>query len=86
MWRVSRLNLRLLPAHPDRAGGIGFLGRSSYFFGPILFAQGALLAGLIASRIFYHGESLMSFKVSIVAMVGFFVLGFSGSRCLLKNL
>jgi hypothetical protein len=74
LWRVSRLNLRLLPTHPDRAGGIGFLGRSSYAFAPILFAQGTLLAGLIASRVLYQGESLMSFKLSLIALVSFFVL------------
>jgi hypothetical protein len=74
LWRVSRLNLHLVPTHPDRAGGIGFLGGDSYAFGPILFAQGALMAGLIASRIFYQGQSLLSFKVTIVAVIGFFVL------------
>jgi hypothetical protein len=74
LWRVSRLKLRLLPAHPDRAGGIGFLGKSSYAFSPIVFAQGVLLAGLIASRVLYQGESLMSFKMSILALVGFFAL------------
>jgi hypothetical protein len=74
LWRVSRLNLHLLPTHPDRAGGIGFLGGSSYAFAPLLFAQGTVLAGVIASRIFYRGESLMSFKVSVVGLVGFFVL------------
>jgi hypothetical protein len=74
LWRVSRLNLHLVPTHPDRAGGIAFLGGDSYAFGPILFAQGALMAGLIASRIFYQGQSLMSFKVTIVAVAGFFVL------------
>jgi hypothetical protein len=25
LWRVSRLDLRLVPTHPDRAGGLGFL-------------------------------------------------------------
>jgi hypothetical protein len=74
LWRVSRLTLHLLPTHPDRAGGIGFLGWNSYAFGPILFAQGALMAGLIASRIFYQGQSLLSFKVTIVVVIGFFVL------------
>jgi len=74
LWRTCRLNLRLVPTHPDRAGGIGFLGKSTYAFGPVLFAQGAVLAGLISNRIFYQGQSLMSFKVSIVALVGFFVL------------
>lgn len=74
LWRVSRLNLHLIPTHPDRAGGIGFLGTSCYAFGPILFAEGALLSGLIASRVLYQGQSLLSFKVSIAALVGFFVL------------
>jgi hypothetical protein len=74
LWRVSRLNLHLLPTHPDRAGGIGFLGGNSYAFGPILFAQGCLTAGVIVSRIFYQGQTLLSFKMTIAAVVGFFVL------------
>jgi hypothetical protein len=74
LWRVSRLNLRLLPAHPDRAGGIGFLGKSTFAFAPILFAEGALLSGVIASRILHEGQSLLTFKVSIVVLVIFFVV------------
>jgi hypothetical protein len=71
--RVSRLSLQLLPAHPDRAGGLGFMGGSTIAFTPFLFAQGALLAGQIANRIIYKGQSLFSFKLTIVAFVGFFV-------------
>jgi len=26
LWQISRLNLHLTAAHPDREGGIGFLG------------------------------------------------------------
>jgi hypothetical protein len=74
LLRVSLLKLRLLAAHPDRAGGLGFLGKSSYAFAPLLFAQGALLAGQIASLIFYEGDSLLSFKMMIVGFVGFFVV------------
>lgn len=75
LWRVSRLSLHLTAAHPDRAGGIGFLGRnSSYAFAPILFAQGTLMAGLIASRILYGGRSLMSFKLDAAGFVGLYVL------------
>jgi hypothetical protein len=74
LWQVSRLHLRLTSTHPDRAGGLAFLGKSSYAFGPILFAQGALLAGLIASRVLYQGESLLSFKMEAISLVGFFVL------------
>ena len=74
LWRISRLNLHLTAAHPDRAGGIGFLGKSSYAFGPILFAQGALLAGLIANRVLYEGRSLTSFKMEAAGLIGAFVL------------
>ena len=74
LWQVSRFNLHLTAAHPDRAGGIGFLGNSSYAFAPILFAQGALLAGLIANRVLYEGRSLLSFKMEAAGFIGFFVL------------
>ncbi|MGC2196521.1 MAG: hypothetical protein WA628_17745 [Terriglobales bacterium] len=74
LWKFSRLNLHLTAAHPDRAGGIGFLGKSSYAFSPILFAQGAMLAGLIASRVLYEGRSLLSFKMEAAGFIAFFVL------------
>jgi hypothetical protein len=73
LWRVSRLNLYLNPTHPDRAAGLGFLGTSTYAFSPILVAQGALLAGLIANQIFYAGQNLESFKVQIAGFLTLFV-------------
>jgi hypothetical protein len=74
LFRVSRLNLHILPAHPDRVGGLGFLGRSTIAFAPLLFAQGALLSGQIASRIFYNGQSLLAFKLTILGFVLFLVV------------
>jgi hypothetical protein len=78
LWRVSKLNLHLQPTHPDRAGGIGFLGGSSFAFSPIVFAQGALLSGFIANRIFYQGRTLMSFNASIAGVAGFYVISILG--------
>jgi hypothetical protein len=74
LWQVSRTDLHLIPTHPDRCAGLSFLGKSSYSFGPILFAQGAMLAGLVASRVLYRGESVLSFKLQIGGFVVFFVL------------
>jgi hypothetical protein len=74
LYRVSRLNLRLIATHPDRVAGLGFLGKSTYAFGPILFAQGTLLAGVIASRIFYDGQKLMAFKMDAWGFVALFVV------------
>lgn len=73
LWQVSRIPLDLIPTHPDRAGGLGFLGGLSYTFGPILFGQGAMLAGLIASNVLYHGGKLLSFKLQAGSFVVFFV-------------
>src|SRR5262245_14708401 len=28
LWRVSRIKLNLIPTHPDRCGGLGFIGKS----------------------------------------------------------
>jgi hypothetical protein len=73
LWQISRIPLNLIPTHPDRAGGLGFLGAISYAFGPVLFGQGAMLAGLIASRVLYGGDSLLSFKLQAAGFVVFFV-------------
>src|SRR5688572_16307610 len=51
LWQVSRLPLDLKPLHPDRAGGLGFLSRSLAAFLPVMIAQGAVVSGLILSRV-----------------------------------
>ena len=78
LCQVSRIDLNLISTHPDRCAGLAFLGKSAYAFGPILFAQGAMLAGLVASRVLYRGESLLSFKLQIGGFVAFFVLAILG--------
>lgn len=78
LWQVSRIELRLMPTHPDRCGGLGFLGSTSHAFAPVLFAQGAMLAGMMADRIFFMGAKLPEFKlelIGIVFLMVFFILG-----------
>jgi hypothetical protein len=74
LWQVNRIELNLLPTHPDRCGGLSFLGKSSYAFAPILFAQGTLLAGIVAARVLYRGESLQSFRFQAAGFIVFFVV------------
>ncbi len=78
LWQVSRIDLKLISTHPDRCAGLAFLGKSSYAFGPVLFAQGAMLAGLVAGRVLYRGESLTSFKLQIGGFIVFFVVAILG--------
>ncbi|MFA5922972.1 MAG: hypothetical protein WC856_17070 [Methylococcaceae bacterium] len=81
LCQVSRLDLHLVPTHPDRAAGLGFLGGSAAAFMPLLLSQGALLAGLIANHIFYDGKTLLDFKPEIAAAVIFFLLLVLGPLC-----
>ncbi|HEX5107259.1 MAG TPA: hypothetical protein VFV95_02375 [Vicinamibacterales bacterium] len=74
LWQVSKLNLHIVATHPDRAGALGFLGRSAYAYSPILFAQGTLLSGFIANRVLYGGELLSSFRVEAGVLIGFFLV------------
>jgi hypothetical protein len=70
LWHVSRINLKLVPTHPDRVGGLGFLGNTVYAFTPVLLAHGVLLAGMIAGRIFFVGAKLPQFTIEIAGGVG----------------
>jgi len=77
LWQVSRIELNLVPIHPDRAGGLGFLSTVTHAFAPLLAAQGVLLAGVMANKIFYASAKLIDFKMelfAVVAMMLFFVL------------
>jgi hypothetical protein len=69
LWQVSRLDLSVMPMHPDRCGGLGFLAEMPSACLTLLVALGALLAGMVADRIFFAGASLIDFKVELGGMV-----------------
>ena len=78
LWQVSRLELKLMPAHPDRCGGLGFLAMVGQAFSPFLLAQGTLLAGVMANRILYNGAKLPEFKLELIGLVAFMVFAILG--------
>jgi len=51
LWRVSRLELRLVPIHPDRAGGLGFLELVHTEFTPLVLAISAVQSASLAKNI-----------------------------------
>jgi hypothetical protein len=72
------LDLDLDVAHPDRAGGLGFLSGSLLAYMPISVAHGVLFAGMIADRIFLKGAKLTDFRWEIVGAAGFLLFVFAG--------
>jgi AcrR family transcriptional regulator len=74
LWQVSRIELNLVPTHPDRMGGLGFISNTVYALTLLAVAHGTLLAGLLANRIFFLGATLPEYKREIAVMV-IFMLG-----------
>jgi hypothetical protein len=58
LWRVSRLELRLVPTHPDRAGGLGFLEVVHTEFIPLVLAISVTQSASLAQDIALGGMTL----------------------------
>lgn len=71
LWHVSRIKLSLVPTHPDRVGGLGFLSNTVYAFALLLVAHGVMLAANLGNRIFFLRAALPEFKMEIGVMVVF---------------
>jgi hypothetical protein len=82
LWLMSRLDLRLIPSHPDHAGGLMFLGNSLRAFWLVSFAVAAVVAGQVANRIALYGESLVTFKHIAIGLVVFALILFVGPLAL----
>ena len=61
MLSMMGMDLRLIAAHPDGMGGIGFVGVAVRGQRPFSFCMGAALAGAVANRIIHGGQKLTSF-------------------------
>jgi hypothetical protein len=69
LWRVARLELLPKPMHPDRAGGLAFLGEAQASFGVLVFAFGVQLSCLAADSVVFRGVDLMAYRGQLVAFL-----------------
>ena len=79
LWQVSRMDLKLEPAHPDGAAGLQFSrvrGTARLLADPA--RVWTVLAGMMANRIFYAGARLLDFRVEIVGTVALLVFAVLG--------
>src|SRR4029453_75145 len=67
--RLGGLGLSLVPSHPDRVGGLGFLKRLPGAFAPVTLALSAVLASHWAHAIVYHGQTLGALKIPAAVFV-----------------
>lgn len=78
LWRMSRLDLDLNALHPDKAGGLGFLSESLSAFAPLSGAQGVMVAGVLADRIFFGGAQVTDFEMEVIGAAVLLVILFVG--------
>jgi len=68
-FRLSRMNLRLVPSHPDENGGLGFLSISTQAFAPFSFALSLIVGASFRNDILQNGKHLVNFKGPAIALV-----------------
>jgi hypothetical protein len=95
LWRVSRLDLRLVPTHPDRAGGLGFLELVHTEFAPLVLAisatQSASLAqdiasGRMAYDAIYPGVAFVVLADAVLFVGPLYIFFFKLWRCKVKGM
>lgn len=77
-FKLSQRNLKLVPTHPDRHGGLGFLSLTTAVFAPITFAAAAVIGATWRYDIVHHDAHLKNFMLPTIALgviVAFVALG-----------
>ena len=83
LYTVSRMNLRLVPTHPDLMGGLGFLETSMRGYLPFAFCIGTICAGGAANSMLHHHQPLSAFKTDALILAAFVVVICAGPLCIL---
>ena len=78
---VSRLELPIVPEHPDRAGGMGFVGYSLRGFALVAAAFGSIVAGAVANQVLHHDASLAGMRYVVGGTVAACVVLFCAPLC-----
>jgi hypothetical protein len=67
VWKISRLDLELIPTHPDLMGGLGPLGVAHVTLAPWNFAVSAILVTSYAESVLYGGRQLDELTLPLAA-------------------
>jgi len=76
LWRTSRIKLRLNAIHPDRSGGLGFVGIAQASFAPFILGFSSLYSSIFAKEIIFDGKELTGFTPEIAVLTALFLIFF----------
>jgi hypothetical protein len=69
LFRISRLDLHLMPTHPDGRGGLGFISAGHCHLAILFFAVSCQISSVMAEGIIYHHHRLTDLKDQIMVLV-----------------
>ncbi|MEF8720542.1 MAG: hypothetical protein V5B35_10535 [Candidatus Accumulibacter necessarius] len=67
--RIAGLELSMVPTHPDRCAGLGFMARIPVMFVPVVLGISSVFASGWAHQVVYHDVTIGSLRVEIIAFV-----------------
>lgn len=76
--RISSVKLKLVPSHPDGAGGLGFLRFLTTPVAPVIFGVSLVLAGRWAHEVRFHGVHVKDLQPLMIAYVAVILVVFVG--------
>jgi hypothetical protein len=74
LFRLSRLDLQIVPTHPDKHGGLGFLGMSPTAIAPTSFVAAAAIGATWREQILRHGSHLINFKFPAIILLAIMLI------------
>ena len=70
LFRLSRLDLALIPTHPDRSAGLRPIGQVHQYWAIVVFAISSLVAVHIGLDLLESGRSLLDYRLELAAFLG----------------
>lgn len=67
--RIAGLELSLVPTHPDRCAGLGFMAKIPVMFVPVVLGIASVFASGWAHQVVYHDVAIASLRIEIIAFV-----------------
>jgi len=66
---IARLDLQLVPSHPDRVGGLGFVQLQPAAFSLVVFTLSAVVCAAAGQQMVEHDLRLAQFQAPLIALV-----------------
>ncbi len=76
LHEIARCDMRLVATHPDRCGGLAFMGQYPKTYVLFVLAESTVVSATVLKLVVHGDASLMGFKFALIGMIVFFAIAF----------